>query len=568
MTFGTELWRLIKKKVGQECFAVAETPEQNYEMMEGIRVYAHDALLMVRQTFVCDTNQTFFLPCSMVLEKITKYIMGILCNTDVEIYVFCLDECVFPNGVVPVGRIEKTFTGKCRSAKPPKYPLKPLPEGRTKYFEDDLPMLGDMNAVFSVPRARQELYAYISAYFCSKRFFKCIPEGKQVILSGGLGLDLQPILPISVTSNDIDFITDVPIGKMAEGDLDVMRWILYFKGDAIVDSGDGDILVHALMQIRNIAHLDKNRRIYYRTERSRSAKDLIFQFQLSEDAQQLVGASSSSTSSSSSFSQVAGSRKRKQTESSSRKKQKTAWKPGDESKKVNQYVNITKMRKVIINSSVSTICCPIEDFVVALIMATGKHDFYYRKAAIFFVNEKTVFKSYLTWQHEIGPLVEVYQRVDHPTDEEPDRPHKHIYYVKRDSLHKFVKFAYYSAVVKEMKKKGKLGQGDLDSHTPIISIMKEGQELRKRVMKRKSFLDSLEKECGADALKLSKEQRLEAAGAMLAWFCHYSGNAPLIGVDLTPGTTLGEDGRPMYGFNSEGLDLNITDWGNYAGWTC
>jgi len=547
MTIGTDIWRMVKSMVGNECFVLAQKPSENYALMKGIRLYVHDALQMVRQTYVCNKDMTMALPCSTILKRISDHVLGILVNADPQTYVFCLDECVVPDGMKEqVGRMEKAHTAKCRAKQSSKQPpLPPLPEGRDEYFADDLPVLGDMNAIFSNRRARRELYAYITGYFCSERFRNCIPEGKRVILSGGLGTDLKPLLPLSVSKDDINLITTVEVGRMAEGDLDVLRWVLHLQGDVIIESGDGDVLLYALMQIRNIAHLNPKRRVYYRTERSTGAKDIASQLPSLEELAEIFDKEASSSSSSSSSS--APSRKRKRGQD---------WKPGDLGKKINQYVNVSKMRKLIINSAVNHVSAPVEELVLVIIIATSKHDYFYRKTLIHGVGEEKIFLAYLKWQHKIGSMVSVFQY----EREDPNLPHHHMYRVDKEAVDRFIDYCHYTAAINLMVKNGKLGDGDLESTEPIPMVMEKAKSNRERCMKRPSFFKALKADCGEEAADIPVEERFAAGCAQLAWVLQYGGNAPIQDVKLIRGSKKDkESGHLLYGYTPEGFCLRVAN---------
>jgi hypothetical protein len=552
MTIGTDIWRLVRQLVGDKCFVLAKKDSENYAIIKEALLYVQDALFMVRKIFVCNADGTVRLDCFTILQSISRHIFGIFENTDVQTYVFCLDECVVPRGMEEqVGRMEKAHTAKGRARQSSKQtPLQPLPEGRAGYFVDGLPVLGDMNAIFSDKRARRELYAYITAYFCSEQFRSCIPEGKRVVLSGGLGDDLEPILPLSVSSDDVGFVTDMPVGRMAEGDLDVLRWLFRFPGDVVVESGDGDVLLYTLMQIRNIARLDPKRKVYFRTERSAGVQDIASQLPPREVLEEIFEQSASSSSSSSKK------RKSEQQPLQVKRQKRIDQNPKDAGKKVQQYVNIGKMRKLIINSAVAHVSAPVEELVLAIIIATSKHDFFYRKSLVYYVNEEDVFLAYLKWQHKIGPMVSVFQY----EREDPSLPHHHLYRIDRRAVDRFVDFCYYTSLVKQMVKKGKLGEGDLNVTEPISSVMETARENRVKFMQRKAFLDGLKKDCGEDAAKLSLEDRLAAGCAQLAWVLHYGGNAPINDVKLVRGSERDEQsGKLLYGYTPDGFCLDIAN---------
>ena len=555
MTIGTNIWRLIKELVGNVCFVLAKNRRENHAVIGESKLYVHDALFFVRKIFVCNPDKSVVLNCSTILRRIDAHIFGILTNTDIQTYVFCLDECVVPQGMKEqVGRMEKAHTAKGRAKRSANQtPLSPLPEGRARYFEDDLPVLGDMNAIFSNRRARLELYAYITAHFCSDEFRACISEGKRVIISGGLGDDLEPILPISASKDDVELISDMPIGRMAEGDLDVLRWVFRFSGDVVVESGDGDVLLYTLLQSRNIFRLDPKRRVFFRTERSSGVPDIVSQLPPKQVLEEIFDESVSSSSSSSKKRKHDSSLEDAQAKRQYQQKRDVQEEVG---KKVHQYVNIGKMRKLIINSAVAGVHAPIEELVLAIIIATSEHDFFYRKSLIYYVNEEDVFLAYLKWQHKIGPMVSVFQY----ERDDPSLPHHHLYRIDRNAVDKFVEFCYYTSLVKQMVKKGKLGEGDLQLTEPISSIMKSARENRIKVMERKVFLTGLKKDCGEDVTNLSPKDRFAAGCAQLAWVLQYGGNAPINGVKLVRGSKRDKQtGKLLYGYTSNGFCLDIAN---------
>ena len=257
------------------------TYPKELEHMTNIQLYCNDALHCVRHVYHrsearFEGDLKFTPNCLQMMQRLANSVLNVLKQKDMKVYVFCLD---------PIGgrRPEKKETSKKRekSVKTSQDKGRPtklvLPYGRDVYFDDTLTLPGDMELICRTLEAKKALYAYITQYFCSERFYPRIPEGKHFILSGATthliekDEDGEQIpIPIRVDKNGVTELKDRKFRSVvSEGDLDVYHWLyVYPEMNAMIDSGDGDILIIGLMQMRRLHDKTNNRRVVFKTRRS------------------------------------------------------------------------------------------------------------------------------------------------------------------------------------------------------------------------------------------------------------------------------------------------------------
>lgn len=205
----------------------------------------------------------------------------------VDTYVVCFD----PFGM---RRPEKAHTTKKRQEQSIKRVEKGaptvirIPSGQRSFFEDDKPLPYDVNTIFSDATLKRELYLYLTEYVQRESFKARIPSGKTFILSGGLEkvptspsssndrTTYRNCEPLLVSGGQVRKMKDMhdSRGQISEGDLDAWRWVHRFpKKNFIVKSGDADLFLIGLMQMRDVMSINPNRVGWFCTRRSLGTRD-------------------------------------------------------------------------------------------------------------------------------------------------------------------------------------------------------------------------------------------------------------------------------------------------------
>lgn len=192
----------------------------------------------------------------------------------VRVVVVCIDR-------YGARRIEKTATtiSRKRSRVVGQPEFIPLPPGQTRYFEDDLPMPGELSDIFECPHIKAEFYEYLTKTFVSERIRRRIPEGKHIVFSCGVHIDpetrrVEILHPLEITCTSVRSMVECDNSGISEGDLDVWYWALYVypKMHVHIHSFDFDVLFVGLMLIRRLLMGFLDRIIWFITRRSSKSR--------------------------------------------------------------------------------------------------------------------------------------------------------------------------------------------------------------------------------------------------------------------------------------------------------
>jgi hypothetical protein len=498
--------------------------------------------------------------CLEMCIKLFSPVIRILKETDIKTYVICFD---------PYGRSrkEKAHTHKARRVKKVD-PYKPtrvfLPFGQRHYFQDDAPIPGDINLVFSTPDAKKDLYDYLTSYLISDRFKQQIPNGKRVILSGGLivtqnnnnnnnnnnsssssssSSSNQPVNYSNYTNVYAQEITSkyhkslewISPAFISEGDLDVWRMAHLFKddGDVVIESGDGDILLIGLMQMRNIYHQTPNRRVFFKTRRSagvekypqayydnHAEKYKIFKETLEKtgDSHKAYRASGGIT------------------------KEKPAGKP--RIKWQVKYIDIKRLWAMMWKQAIELqknlgieISCPVEEWVCLVCISSSKHDYFNRKTIYMRVGEDTALLTYLHHKHQLGKIVEVFHRKGKPQ-------HHHVYQINIEALDKLSQYGFIEQCKKRNKRDSNVNKKLSDSKYDE-KVTKKGIEQHKKNMKK-------EEELYQNSLRIGASQ--------LSWILQYYGNGVFQDLTIVDGTAVDQTTKlSLYGYTNDDFATKVTE---------
>lgn len=271
MTWGT--WRVFDK-LGTNASVKSVFPNNDHDgvpgdvdLYVGIPLIINDIMVQMRKI-----HPREFLGDDGVLRRETTrqtfmhffgYILDILRDSDVERYFACFD----PLGM---SRLEKKATGIARARIPKGEPeFLEMPDGQSRYFEMDKPFpTSNASLIFRTMPARRELYHAIRLFLMSDEFRTRIAENKAVVLCGGYNMDEDKNLPpLFIARDSVTLHEELVFPTCSEGDLYAIWVARHFKGNFIVQSGDGDLLFTLLLAMDKILEADPDRQCWFVTPR-------------------------------------------------------------------------------------------------------------------------------------------------------------------------------------------------------------------------------------------------------------------------------------------------------------
>ena len=457
MTIGSEAWVALEHTCPQCFLPNCDKPElpDYLENLEGIQLYCVDAMQPLRSLptgaseDVAPGSQPGVVTCHHLLERVASSILSVLQKGDVDTYVYCLD----PYGK---SRPEKAATAAERRKQSAAAIAKgaqervELPPNQLFYYEDHCPPPAAMDVVFRTPEARRSLYHYVCSFLRSEEFYRQIPDGKCVLISGGLALragveqpHLQPPIqlpPLEMRnsgerrlSQDADHAN-----RISEADLSVWFWVRYYqKKTALVYSGDGDVLLAGLIQMRMIFRNNPHRRVWFQTRRSGGTAERPAEF--AEYVSRMHKLYERT------LEESGGGDKRKAykashgiTRPAPARTSTTVW--------AQRYVDLHRMWAFMLNDANDMneaagriiIHHAVEQWVVLMALASQKHDYMKRSLLARQVGARPLWLTYLDYRHLFGSLVRVYATEDHSAN---------YYVVDCAAVRRLVSASYFTAAV-------------------------------------------------------------------------------------------------------------------------
>lgn len=531
MTIHKEAWNSLEVSF-PKCFRPniqePHTPEYLIELKE-FHLYCEDALQRIRCISSRTTprytgDKSFTKNGYHLLLKIFQPVFSVLRKKDIKVYVMCLDQMGNP-------RPEKAHTSNKRrkdreaAGRRGERLTVELPVGRVRYFTIKDPLPGTMNQVFSTSAARADLYAFITEYVRSEHFARTIPEGKKFILSGGAELDIsmekgyRNLAPIHVTRDECIISESQATTKISEGDLDVWRWVHEYPSlNAIISSGDGDVLLAGMTQMRHIIRTTPGRSIWFLTRRSagsipRSDTYIKYHTECYKLYKETIEKTGDPVKA---FAASRGIRSAK---------------PRGIIRWANRYVDVRALWLTIqaqstqINSVLrkDVLRNPAEMYVLLLCLASGDHDYIDRTNFVFRVGSKPVFMAFVKHIEELGDLVSVFRS--------RSSPRKHYYQVHAPTLYKWARFSYIEAALMRSK-------------------------IRKKETERK-YLERVEISANTSMSKNGglNMGKILVCASQCAWVLQYYGNGvfPEVGAIDATAVSLDINGLPMYAYTRAGF---------------
>lgn len=553
MTLGKIPWNALEQSFKNQVLPNKDQKElpEDIKQMKGIKLICNDILsrafsVAIHSQPLYDGDKSFTKNCFTFLQKLFSPVLRDLKNSDVEIYVVCLDPLYR-------SRPEKGYTHTQRNKENKRMESKGAnirlskPDGQNRYFEDDKPMPGDMRMIKKTPAARASFYDYITRYFQSERFRRNIPDGKQVILSGGatfLGIDENNINlndrsgnnsaeqhiknidrivristlnlpPLRCTNQSCAKMNQIDHSHISEGDLDVWKWIQYFyKLDFHVYSGDGDILLIGFVQMRNILQKNPKRRGWFVTRRSvgtvqRTNQRIDYH---NNQYKKYEKALENGKSKQEAFKLSGG------VYTSNSRQTKTVW-CDRYFNLVGTYYQIMKKQKLIIskNPHLKNKVNLIECYVILLFLTSSKHDYIDRMGFAKGINPLSIWGAFLVDMLGICQLVQI--------EVDKDDPRKTYYTVDGNILRKWAISSYIQNTYHRIKKSK---TNDTDE-----KLMKARKNSAKRSIKNMPSIEYL-------TITLSH----------IVWTLAYYGNNvfPNLKVDNGVETNCNKTNLPIYGY--------------------
>lgn len=277
MTISSAVWKSIKYLYKKH--VLERKPDLNE-----VRLVCNDIMAELRRMPHSEHprfegDQHYVRNCAELVLKVFRDALEMLCDETlaVDTYVVCLD---------PYGkrRVEKAHTTaerrrqqQARIAKGAPRSLARKP-GQCSHFADELPVPCDMNTAFNLDEVRRDLYVYLTESVQRQWFFDRLPEGKTLILSGGMKRlpsgESRPCCPVVVVGGGRGPVAPDPRlehmqGDVSEGDIDAWAWVHRFPDRSfLVRSGDADLLMIGLMQMRDVISANPKRSGWFCTRRS------------------------------------------------------------------------------------------------------------------------------------------------------------------------------------------------------------------------------------------------------------------------------------------------------------
>ncbi|MFY7867955.1 MAG: hypothetical protein ACOVQN_00535 [Exiguobacterium sp.] len=537
MTISKTAWRSFLIKYASCIEPGAEgVVAREVELKIDIQLCVNDILAQLRGTSISyfrqEDGSVGHSTCLEFLDRVFAEVFKVLEDTSVTTYVICID----PYGMRP---IEKTATAIKRSkrARPEDAPEQlEMPYGQPFYFVDQAPMPGSINLIFETPRAKMEFYEYITAYFKAEKTRERIPEGKCIILSGGLEITdwaqrtYRNLPPVVFSHSSYIIREDWAAPHIREGDIDVLRWVYHFSSmNFHVCSYDADVVLICMLQMRRILKKNKDRKGWVVTRRSVSSQypddryaanlekrrclrkeiyDTVLE-QTQDPTQAHVAAGGS-------FAESAPSTMRR-----------PSW--------VIYYINMVTIYKAIVNDALSSgydaRVAPnlMEIYVLAFILSSEDHDYIQTKAISHNVGSQFVWSTFEKQASSFLDLVSVYKH-------SVVNDNRMLYYV----VDKEVLFDLVRAFYREKAE---------------ASIKEEGKTAAQLISARdKSYLTNFTKNGPSDS-------QVWLVASQCAWLLQYWGNGPIPGYEWVDGTIVSGEGESVYGFTSLGWAEKVLEKG-------
>jgi hypothetical protein len=519
--------------------------------------------------------------CAHFAEKLFSDAVNMLNAVDcsVDTYIVCLD----PYGKRRPEKAHTTASRKKEQARKvergaPKHV--PVPDGQSQYFLDDKPMPCDVNSIFSISEIKKQFYLFLSEYITKPVFRKRIPKGKRIILSGGMvrkQLSEQQSSPNSFTCDapssssssgslkEQEVVNSCPIQvgcdsvlflhkyeseneqvDVSEGDLDALVWVHRFpKKNVLVKSGDGDLLPIFLMQMRRVEGMNPDRVCWFVTRRSvgttlHDKKYLDYKQYMSSSYKRCVKAGVDTEEAWKHCDGVT---------STNVQKTKIVW--GDIYFNISglwteiqleyqDYMQDTRSSKKEQTKSVSRskfddelvlnennmwheISCPVEQFVLMMVVLTQKHD--YIASGLFAprVNVGHCFLAYYVHLTRIGSMVRAYHA--------KSNPNQMYYVINVHAIRRWAVACYHYRTCRNIKR-GKRNESQFEA------------------AKYKSFNNARVKQLPS----IIVHQKL---ASQCLWVLDYYGNGCVPQTEIIDGTKPNINGQQVFGYTRSGWATSV-----------
>jgi len=542
-----------------------EAPQDVIEA-DGIDLVCEDILARLRTTAIPqfidpESGDLRRITCAGFMQNLLTEPLKTLHNTPVDTYVICID----PYGM---RRGEKlgTFLQRQRPVAPGAPEFLTMPLGQTRFFEDNAEMPGTMELIFNTPQAKAELYEYLTELLRSGDFRKDIPDGKVLILSGALKITREEGVPFSkkcvtllpplkVTREGYSYIDEINSDHISEGDVDVWRWVDYFKTKAFrVKSYDCDVFLAGLLQMRHIMANNPTRQGWFVTRRSIGSVEYTEEQVQKKESMKILKSAAYITALQSTgsvneayrasgglvpaASLLASCSSSAVSDDPSGHNDPELYLPSDIPRKrmrsvpdwAEHHIDMFGIYDEIIKEAyqlVETHCLPlqnpVETYVMCICLASDKHDYIQTKRVSPGIGPHFLWKALKPNLWKIGDMVRVCKPPPNFALPYPERTH--FYEVNVESLTTLVKCAYQLKAIDALKPSKK-------NNTP--EKLDKARQLKADGMFTKN---------------VSKDD-IQVVAAQCAWVLQYWGNGAFSGYTIADGLTLDENGNSLYGYES------------------
>ncbi len=529
MTIGKETVHVFINKFGDHVQPNDKHPSVDEKIVykDDIELVTFDILAYLRATTILttkcpQTGLTMRMTCLEFFHRVfdTSAFAALLLKS-VRVVVVCVDR-------FGERRIEKMATSmsRKRSRTPDQPEFIPLPPGQKRYFVDDLPMPGELADIFECSHIKAEFYEYLTKTFISEHVRNIIPEGKTLIFSCGVYIDLttrkvEVLHPLEIKRTTVRSMEECDNSGISEGDLDVAFWLLFFpRMHAHVHSNDFDVLFVLLMLIRRLIIDNADRRIWFVTRRStesRAPTEFEVKRRTTSAQHRVIDYDRTLSETGGDVAQayrVAGKMFGKEitAASSSSAPSFTIFKAVPIRKEL--FFNVPAICKMLYNEaaerlSTRGLCMlnPVEVNILALLLSSDKHDYIQTRRISPGVGTQFVWPAFSTNLWRFSDLVNL-------TVREREGGLQPIY--------------YYSLNVRAL-------------HNLALSIY---DEKGSKTIKDKNF---------------PSVQTLHKLAAQCVWTLQYWGNGILPGHTVVDGTTQTEDRQSIYGYTSAGWAESVCE---------
>lgn len=546
MTVSTTAWLNLMRTFGacfhmEHCLVDGVQPlSRPIADFENIQLCCNDVLQLLRSISSRPAprfsgDRSFTTDCHEMLRKISGNVLRVLRKSSMRCYVLCLD----PYGM---SRPEKAHTASKRAEQSRRRTESgasqqlEVPPHQQRYFERSRPLPGDMNSVFATPRARIDLYDFVTAYFQSDEFRSQLDPGKQFVLSGGLRMcgptsdphaNYTQVAPFAVTCDGCSTLYELAHHQVSEGDLDVWRFVLSYDGNAVVESGDGDVLLAGLVLMRTIFADDAERTVYFRTRRKVG--------ELAHPPAMLEAHARRHETYLRVLRETNGDKRAAHLASDGastpqpRTKGKTVWGPCWVDMHM-LWASMIKDAHQLMEDVGIEIPCPVEQWVVLMCMASDSHDYFDRKRIVKGAGARPVLLAYLEHIHAIGPVVRM--------SFHEDSKHGHYsYMIDTEALLRWALYAYYEAAATRNRR-----------DSAVNARLSDDAYHRKIMAKAEDF-----------AKKCPGTQSALVGASQLAWVLHYYNTGPRVTHHIIDGREKHpQTGESLFGFVSGGFAQSVT----------